>query len=72
MSAAQFPRGAGAQLLNATHDPALQSWVAAANRPGGDFPIQNLPFAVFRRAGRSESFRAGVAIGDQIPPSHPG
>jgi fumarylacetoacetase len=63
---ARSPDVASAQLLNATHDPALQSWVAAANRPGGDFPIQNLPFAVFRRAGRPESFRAGVAIGDQI------
>jgi fumarylacetoacetase len=52
--------------LNATHDPALTSWVAAANAPGGDFPIQNLPFASFRRAGSTESFRGGVAIGDQV------
>ncbi len=50
--------------LNATHDPDLRSWVDSANRPG-DFPIQNLPFAVFRRAGSRESFRCGVAIGDQ-------
>ena len=53
-------------LLNETHDPALRSWVAAANSPDNDFPIQNLPFAVFRRQGTSESFRGGVAIGDQI------
>jgi fumarylacetoacetase len=53
-------------LLNATHDPAQRSWVASANAPGGDFPLQNLPFAVFRRAGSRESFRGGVAIGDQI------
>ena len=66
MSAAQSPGGAGAHGLNDTHDPALQSWVAAANLPGGDFPIQNLPFGLFRRAGTREAFRGGVAIGDQI------
>jgi fumarylacetoacetase len=52
--------------LNETHDPALRSWVAAANAAGCDFPIQNLPFAVFRRRGSSEPFRGGVAIGDQV------
>jgi fumarylacetoacetase len=53
-------------LINGTHDAALRSWVTSANHPGCDFPIQNLPFAVFRRAGSSEHFRGGVAIGDQI------
>jgi fumarylacetoacetase len=53
-------------LLNETHDPGLGSWVASANTAGGDFPIQNLPFAAFRRAGTDEAFRAGVAIGDAI------
>ena len=52
--------------LNETHDVALRSWVASANGPEHDFPIQNLPFGVFRRAGSSESYRVGVAIGDQI------
>jgi fumarylacetoacetase len=52
--------------LNETHDPALTSWVASANDPASDFPIQNLPFAVFRRAGSDERFRGGVAIGDQV------
>ena len=52
--------------LNATHDPAARSWVASANAPAGDFPLQNLPFAAFRRAGSSESFRVGVAIGDAV------
>ncbi|HEX6137755.1 MAG TPA: fumarylacetoacetase [Casimicrobiaceae bacterium] len=51
---------------NETHDPALASWVESANAAGTDFPIQNLPFGVFRRAGSSESFRGGVAIGSQI------
>ena len=53
-------------LLNETHDPALRSWVASANLAGSDFPLQNLPFAVFRRRGTLEAFRGGVAIGDQI------
>jgi fumarylacetoacetase len=52
--------------LNETHDPALRSWVASANTASTDFPIQNLPFAVFRRRGSSEAWRGGVAIGDQI------
>jgi fumarylacetoacetase len=52
--------------LNETHDPKLASWIETANTPGCDFPIQNLPFGVFRRAGRAEAFRGGVAIGDQI------
>lgn len=52
--------------LNETHDPALQSWVASANTGSSDFSIQNLPFAVFRRSGKNEAFRGGVAIGDQV------
>jgi fumarylacetoacetase len=52
--------------LNETHDPALRSWVSAANAQDTDFPIQNLPFAVFRRQGSGEPWRGGVAIGDQI------
>ena len=52
--------------LNETHDPALKSFIASANVGLTDFPMQNLPFAVFRRAGSDEPFRGGVAIGDQI------
>jgi len=52
--------------LNETHDPALQSWVESANQSGTDFPIQNLPFAVFRRADSTEQFRGGVALGEHI------
>ena len=51
---------------NETHNPELRSWVASANADGTDFPIQNLPFGVFRRDGSVEAFRVGVAIGDQI------
>jgi fumarylacetoacetase len=53
-------------FLNGTHEPGLKSWVTSANQSGSDFPIQNLPFAVFRPAGSGEAFRGGVAIGDQI------
>ena len=53
-------------MLNETHDPALLSWVESANAADTDFPIQNLPLAVFRRRGSSETFRGGVAIGTQI------
>jgi fumarylacetoacetase len=52
--------------LNETHEAGLESWVDSANRPGVDFPIQNLPFGVFRRADSAEVFRGGIAIGDQI------
>ena len=53
-------------VLDSTHDPMLRSWVPAANLPGCDFPIQNLPFAVFRRSGSMENLRCGVAIGDSV------
>lgn len=53
-------------VVNKTHDPALTSWVESANAGDTDFPVQNLPFAVFRRAGSNEAFRGGVAIGDQV------
>jgi fumarylacetoacetase len=43
----------------------LQSWVESANDGQTDFPIQNLPFGVFRDRRRSEA-RIGVAIGDRI------
>jgi fumarylacetoacetase len=43
------------------------SWVDAANDPASDFPLQNLPYGVFRRDGMT---RIGVAIGDQILDLH--
>ena len=52
--------------LNETHDPARRSWVAITNRPGCDFPIQNLPFGAFRARRESSVPTIGVAIGDQI------
>lgn len=50
--------------INETHRADLRSWVESANDPATDFPIQNLPYGVFRRSG--EVPRIGVAIGDHI------
>ena len=52
--------------LDFTHDPKAQSWVESANAGGTDFPLQNLPYGRFRRAGHNEDWRCGVAIGEQI------
>lgn len=53
-------------LINETHGAGLRSWVESANAADCDFPVQNLPFASFRRQGSAEALRCGVAIGDQI------
>jgi fumarylacetoacetase len=53
-------------LTDATHAPALKSWVASANDGETDFPIQNLPLARLRRRGHAPDWRVGVAIGDQV------
>jgi len=50
--------------VDATHDPKLRSWVTEANAPGADFPIQNLPFGIFRQG--TGPARGGVAIGQHI------
>ena len=42
---------------------AVRSWVVSANDPATDFPLENLPYGVFRH---EHSTRIGVAIGDQI------
>jgi len=53
-------------VLDETHDSEVRSWVESANVAGSDFPIQNLPFGVFRgRDARTEA-RVCVAIGDRI------
>ena len=50
--------------MKETHDPGRASWVESA-QGHADFPIQNLPYGVFRHgAGASPS--VGIAIGDQI------
>jgi fumarylacetoacetase len=51
--------------VDETHDPARTSWVESAQGPT-DFPIQNLPFGLYRRRGEDPSARVGIAIGDQI------
>jgi fumarylacetoacetase len=49
--------------MNPTIDPALRSFVPVA--PESHFPIQNLPFGVFRRKG-DDRRRVGVAIGELV------
>jgi len=56
---------AQASGLDATHDPALQSWVESANDPATDFPIQNLPLGRFRLEDDAD-WRIGVAIGSRV------
>ena len=50
--------------LDRTHDPELDSWVESAR--GSEFPIQNLPFCIFRNKSKKDHLRGGVGIGDQI------
>src|SRR5271165_1904487 len=52
-------------MTDATHDPNLKSWVESANDPSSGFPIQNLPYASFRKRD-DERVRVGVAIGDLV------
>ena len=52
-------------ILDETHERGTESWVESANSPSAEFPIQNLPFGVFRSPG-SLSANIGVAIGDSI------
>jgi fumarylacetoacetase len=51
--------------LDETHDPALRSFVASANDPDTDFPIQNLPLGAFSDAPGAAP-RLGIAIGDRV------
>jgi fumarylacetoacetase len=53
-------------VLDETHDSKVQSWVESANVAGSDFPVQNLPFGVFRRRDAGAEAGVGVAIGDRI------
>lgn len=53
------------RVLDETHAPTLRSWVATADDPAGDFPIQNLPFCQYVRDSRDQT-ALGVGIGDQI------
>jgi fumarylacetoacetase len=51
-------------MIDETHDPKRRSWVESANRPGCDFPIQNLPLGTF--CWRDGQPRVGIAIGDFV------
>jgi fumarylacetoacetase len=51
-------------MIDETHDPKRRSWVESANRPGCDFPIQNLPLGAFTLPDCTAHL--GVAIGDFV------
>ncbi len=48
-------------MIDATHDPALTSWVDVPD--GHDFPVQNLPLGIF---SGGDAPRGGMAIGERI------
>jgi fumarylacetoacetase len=48
--------------MSKANDPSLKSWLETD--PNSDFPIQNLPFGIFKT--QSSSPRIGVAIGDNV------
>jgi fumarylacetoacetase len=50
-------------MIDNPNDPTLKSFIEVA--PDSPFPIQNLPFGVFRRTDAPEP-RVGVAIGDYV------
>ena len=56
--------------IDETHDARLHSWIASSRRPDTDFPLQNLPFGVFRRRQVGAPARVCVAIGDEILDLH--
>src|SRR3954470_23422046 len=49
-------------MIEKVNNPSLTSWISVD--PDSDFPIQNLPFGIFKT--QSSSPRVGVAIGDQV------
>src|SRR3954463_9310746 len=49
-------------MIEKVNNPSLKSWIDVD--PSSDFPIQNLPFGIFKT--QSSSPRVGVAIGDQV------
>lgn len=51
-------------VLDETHEASARSWLASAGAPGHDFPLQNLPFTVFRPPGAPA--RVGVGLGDAV------
>jgi fumarylacetoacetase len=52
--------------LNKTHDAGRRSWIDSANATDCPFPIQNLPFGVFRPRRQAGPPRGGIAIGDAV------
>lgn len=59
-----MPAPVNTQGLDATHDPDRLSWIASANDPSTDFPLQNLPLGSARDACGETT--VVVAIGDAV------
>lgn len=57
--------------INKTHDQNRKSWIESANAADTDFPIQNLPYCVFRRGKTFEDIRVGIAVGDFVLDVYP-
>src|SRR5271156_183362 len=57
-------------VLDETHDLKVQSWVESANLAGAGFPVQNLPFGIYRQHGAGSRATVGGAIGDRILDVH--
>jgi fumarylacetoacetase len=53
-------------MMDKTNNPDLKSWIEVEK--GSDFPIQNLPFGIFSRPGKSPS--AATRIGDTVISLH--
>jgi fumarylacetoacetase len=53
-------------MMEKTNNPELKSWIEVEK--GSDFPIQNLPFGIFRRPGKLPS--AATRIGDTVISLH--
>src|SRR5277367_4990787 len=53
-------------VFDETHDLEARSWIDSANAADSDFPIQNLPFGIFRKSEVGSDARVGVGIGDCV------
>ena len=53
-------------MIDETHSADLRSWVESANDPATYFPIQNLPFGVFRLGDTTP--HVGIRVGTHVVP----
>ena len=53
-------------VIDATHDPALRSWVESANDPAQRLPDPEPAVRALPQRAPTCDWRIGVAIGDQV------